>query len=343
LDVKLNGKGGPNPAHSLCPLTEPPHTDRMSLDTSAVLSAILSLETQLAALKAQLGVKSAAPSGKSAPKKELKEPKEKKERAPTEWLLFTKRIRSLLEDNGFDKKDLGGPALLSFCKVLKEENAELDSWEDADVLARRADWTVPERKKKSTSETSSVVSGGAAAAGEPKPKKVKKAKKSAPSDDEAAPASDAEESTASSQKKRGPKPLSEMSPEERAIAEARNKAAAEKRKATNAAKKAKEAAAEAPSSPIAAGLSNAAALPLPASPKSQSSVKTETSGFQKIRLDGRGYLVNFESGHAYFRNPDDSMGDWAGLFHKTGGGESKKAAWIDTTVRAPLSALEELD
>lgn len=307
----------------------------MSLDTSAVLSAILSLEAQLAALKAQLGAKSAAPSGKSAPKKE---PKEKKERAPTEWLLFTKRIRSLLEDNGFDKKDLGGPALLSFCKVLKEENAELDSWEDADILARRADWTVPERKKKSASETSSVVSGGAAAAGEPKPKKVKKAKKSAPSDDEAAPASDAEESTTSSQKKRGPKPLSEMTPEELSVAKARNKAAAEKRKATVAAKKA--AAAEAPSSPVV-GLSNAAALPLPASPKST------TSDFKPVVIkdaEGRrqAYFVNLETGHAYYRT-DTIMGDWAGLFHKTGGGENEKAAWIDTTVRAPLSALEELD
>jgi hypothetical protein len=290
----------------------------MSLDTSAVLAAIASLEAQLAALKSQLGVKSSAPTVKSSSKKSApKEPKEKKERAPTEWLIFTKRIRSLLETEGYDKKDLGGPALLSFCKTLKTENAELDSWEDADVLARRADWVVPERKKKSASETSSVVSAE-------KPKKA--------SADDAAPASDAEESTASSQKKRGPPKGLKLTEEQKA-----------QRKATREANKAKKAAAEAPSSPapsspIAVGLSNAAAVALPSSPKSESS-----TGFQKIRLDGQGYLVNFETGHAYKRNADDSMGDWAGLFHKTGGGANKKAAWIDTKVRAPLSALEELD
>jgi hypothetical protein len=285
----------------------------MSLDTSAVLAAIASLETQLAALKSQLGVKSSGLSVKGSSKKSApKEPKEKKERAPTEWLLFTKRIRSLLETEGYDKKDLGGPALLSFCKTLKEENAELDSWEDADVLARRVDWTAPERKKKSASETSSVASAE-------KPKKA--------SADDAAPASDAEESTASSQKKRGPPKGLKLTEEQKA-----------QRKATREANKAKKAAAEAAPAPIAVGLSNAAAVALPSSPKSET-----TTGFQKIRLDGQGYLVNFETGHAYKRNPDDSMGDWAGLFHKTGGGANKKAAWIDTAVRAPLTNLDELD
>jgi len=294
----------------------------MSLDTSAVLAAIVSLEAQLAALKMQLGgAKSAPKSGpKSAVKapKEAKEPKEKKERAPTEWLLFTKRIRSLLESADYGKKDLGGPALLSFCKTLKTENADLDSWDDADILARRADWTVPERKKKASSGASSVVSA------EPDLKMPALA-----SEDEA-PASDAEESTASGKKKRGPPKGVKLSDEEKA-----------KRKATREANKAKKAAgaAPAPSSPVV-GASNAAALPLPSSPKS------DTSVLKKIILkeEGRprGYFVNMETGHAWHRT-EDTIGDWAGVFHKTGGGAKKTEAWIDHSARSPLSALEDVE
>lgn len=47
------------------------------------------------------------------------------------------------------------------------------------------------------------------------------------------------------------------------------------------------------------------------------------------------FFVNIDTGHAYHRNPDGSMGPWAGIFHKTGGGANRKLPWVDTSVPEP--------
>lgn len=310
-----------------------------SLNTSAILSAISVMEKELASLRAQLSpVKEKKAVKKTSAPSAVVSTEEKKPRAPTAWLLFTERVRGLLRENGYEKKSLG-PEMTKFCSELKKENEDLASWAAADILARRAAWVAPEGK--TPSAPASVVEEAAEA--EEKPKKARKSaweglseeeraakiakmqagrKAKKPSDaEEAAPASDAEESTTSSQKKkRGPKKQSEMTPEELAADKAKRAA----KKAEKAEKK------DAPSSP--------ALPPLPPSPSSEA----ETAVFKRVLLDGKRYLVNMSSGHSYFRAADDSQGDWAGIFRRTGG--KTGGPWVDDSVSEPVfTDLEELD
>jgi hypothetical protein len=319
-----------------------------SLNTSAILSAISVMEKELAALRAQI---SPATEKKEAAKKEKKEAKkeeaakkeekeEKKTRAPTAWLLFTERVRNLLRENGYEKKHLG-PEMTKFCSELKKDNEDLSSWSSEDILARRAAWTAPEAKapsapasvveeKEEKEEKKPRKSAWEGLSEEDRAAKIAKmqagraAKKAAkgPEAEEAAPASDGEASvTSSEKKKRGPKKLADMSSEERAAHAAKVK--------ERAAKKAEKKAA--PSSPELP--------PLPPSPVAS----VGESSFKRVLLDGKRYLVNMTSGHTYFREADDSQGDWAGIFKKTG---SKKTGgpWVDDSISEPVfTDLEELD
>jgi hypothetical protein len=308
-----------------------------------LLSEVKSMNGRLSALEGLVSAKpsasapasAAAGGGKKAKKdKKVSSDEEKPKRAPTAWVLFTGRVRSVLSEAGFPKKDLGVDAIM-FSSSLKDENADLDSWSDADILARRGAWVKPEVSKKKASEAPSVVleDGEVAPSEDEAPAKKerknpwagltpeqkaeriakmkagKAAKKASTSvsvsEDEEAPASDGEAAaapasvTSSEKKKRGPKKFSEMSPEE--LAEAKAKRAAKK---------------EAKSTAAAAVGGGAAALPaLPASPKS--SVSGPLDGFQRVMLSGAPYWVNLSSGHCYKRLSDGGQGEWAGIFHRT--------------------------
>jgi hypothetical protein len=333
----------------------------MSLNTSSILSAISAMEQQLAALRAQLGGASVVTSSPVKTTTE-KKPRKKSDAPPSAWRLFTDRVRVLLAANGYSGKALGTECV-QFCSSLKDENADFSSWADADILARRAAWTVPEVSKAEAkfgpgwvknkawrkTPTGSVVSDGEADGGAApavaEPKKVRKnpwadltpeqraakvaamkagrdAKKAAESTTEVvesapapapAPAEDAVSDGGSSAKK-ARKPWS-----------AETKAAA---KAKRDAKKA------------AASSTTAEMPPLPPSPPESVSGGTE---FQGIMLGGTRYLVNLASGHCYHRETDGSQGEWAGLFHRTGGPKNN-GPWIDTAVPEPsFTDLDELD
>lgn len=327
------------------------------MSSPAILAAIASLEAQLSALKAQLSL----PSGKTesangkplaptaAPKKAPapKEEKEKKERKTSEWAVFTARVRALLKEAGYEKKDLS-VGCLQFCGDLKKENAEFASWASEDILARRAAWSAPEAKEKPTEAASVISADGDAeapsegpakkkrgpkkysemtpeelAAAKAKREAKKEAKSSAPPSEDEAPPSDGEgaaSATSSEKKKRGPPKGLKLTEEQKA-----------QRKATREANKAKKEEASAPASPA---LSASSALPpLPPSPKTTAA----PSGFQPVMLGGNRYYINLASGHAYHRNEDGSQGHWAGLFSRT------PKPHVDFSVPEPESDFADLD
>lgn len=255
------------------------------------------METQLAALRAQLGVASSG--AKSSPVKTSTEKKERKksDAPPTAWRLFADRVRDLLRSNGYEGKAIGTECV-QFCSTLKEENADFSAWSDADILARRADWSAPEtskqkasgksyRKKKDSSSASVASEGGS----------VKSAP--APTEAEAPAVTDGEGSVSSDKKKPGPAKGKKWSDEAKASAKA-------KRDAKKAAKNTDEA---------PASSSVVAPPPLPASPD-DSEAEDELAGFQRVSLAGARFWVNMKTGHAYHRETDDSRGDWAGLFKR---------------------------
>jgi hypothetical protein len=267
-----------------------------TIDISSILSSISVMETQLAALRAQLGVASSG--AKSSPVKTSTEKKERKksDAPPTAWRIFADRVRELLRSNGYEGKAIGTECV-QFCSTLKAENAELSAWSDADILARRADWTAPEvskqkasgksyRKKKSDSSSASVQSDGGS---------VNLAPVSAEA--EAPAVTDGEASVSSDKKKPGPAKGKKWSAETKA-------AAAAKRAAKKASKTTEDA-------PVSSSV--VAPPPLPASPE-DSGDEDELAGFQRVSLGGARYWVNMKNGHAYQRESDDSRGDWAGLF-----------------------------
>ena len=266
-----------------------------SVDVSSILSAISAMETQLATLRAQLG---GAPSvAKSSPAKGKapteKKPRKKSDAPPSAWRVFADRVRELLRNNGYEGKAIGTECV-QFCSALKEENADLSSWADADILARRGAWSAPEvskqkasgksyRKPKAESSSASVVSDGGSVKSAPAP----------------GPAEDGEASVSSDKKKPGPAKGKKWSDEAKASAAAKR-----------AAKKASKTTEDAP-----APSSSVAPPPLPASP-AESDAEDELAGFQRVSLGGARYWVNMKDGRAYLRESDDSRGEWAGLFKR---------------------------
>jgi hypothetical protein len=303
------------------------HQHKMSSTTeslNAILSLLQKMDGRISSLES---TKPSAPaaSGKAAKKERKAKAKEaaseegKAKRAPTAWLLFTNRVRDALRANGYEKAALGKECQM-FCASLKEEKAELASWSDADILARRAAWAAPEvskqkaagkswRKDKSGSAPASVVSGGEeeeADGGSEKPKKERK------------------------------NPWAGLSEEQKAERIA-------KMKAGKAAKKAASEGEEAPASPKASEAPKAkteAAAPKAApkeAPKASASASAAPSGgeFKPVMLSGNRYLVNLENGHAYHRLSDGGQGEWAGIFSKT------PKPHIDDSVPEPGAEAEE--
>jgi hypothetical protein len=189
-------------------------------------------------------------------------------------------VSTLLAANAYKGSDLA-VGCLQFCAALKTENSDLDSWVDADILARRAAWTAPPVKPraKKGSAPASVVTAD---------------------DGEIAPVADPAEKP----KKARKNPWEGLTPEER-------EAKIAKMKAGRAAKKD---AAPAPA-PVQSNVVSSLP-PLPVSPQTTVS-NEELAGFKKMMLANKAYWVNLTTGHCYLRRADNSRGDWAGLFSKT--------------------------
>lgn len=58
-----------------------------------------------------------------------------------------------------------------------------------------------------------------------------------------------------------------------------------------------------------------------------------TSSFKPVMLRSERYLVNLNTGHAYQRKENGSQGEWAGIFHRTGG--PKGGPWVNSSVPEP--------
>jgi len=278
-------------------------------ELSATRADVLALKSQVSSLQALLASKSVtAPAVASGKPVTEKKPRKKSDAPPTAWRLFTDRVRQILRDNGYTAKAVGVECV-QFCSTLKDENSDFATWQDADILARRASWSAPEvskqkaagkswRKPKTGSAPASVVSGG---------------------DDELdgdAPA----DSGADKPKKQRKNPWADLSPEERAAKSAKMQAGrAAKKAASDDAPVVTSAPAETTSAKTEPVVTNAAS-----SSSSAAAVVASSSapvGFKKVALtkDGKNerFWVNLESGHAYYRLADESQGEWAGLFSKT--------------------------
>lgn len=284
-------------------------------ETSKILSAISELKAQISSLEAKMGALALSPEPlKPAKGKAAKKPRDPDapKRQPTEWILFTNRVRSLLKANDYPV----GSEVQQFCSYLKSE-MELYKWTDDNILTFRQSWTAPERKVKEPKSE------------EPKPEKPKKVlspehkaallegkkKKAAErkaseseSDSEkpkakaaaevplpaSEPQSEAESTGSSESKKRGPKKGTKLTEEQ--------KAARKAKRAENKAKKLQTAIA--PSEEKEEGEvseSEAEAEPEP-----------EVS-LNPLILKGKRYLWNPLNNHCYHREEDGTQGDWAGL------------------------------
>lgn len=283
-----------------------------SIDVSSLLSTISSMEQQLASLRAQLsGSAKTSASVPVSPAPAEKKQRKKRNGPPTAWVLFSDRVREVLRTNGYAKSDLG-IRCVQFCSSLKDENAEFSTWVDADILARRAAWTAPTESKQAAAgihyvKGKKVVTPPGSTTG---------SVASVAENNVVAPVSDAVEVVSdggSAAKKRKP-----WSAETKAAAKAKR----------DAKKDAKKAAATTTSSNTTT--TEAVALPLlPPSPPET----VVTSEFKGVMLGGGRYLVDLNSGHCYKRAADGSQGDWAGIFHRSGG--PKGGSWIDDSVAEP--------
>jgi len=320
----------------------------------AILSELKTLNGRISSLESS---KPSAPAAGGKAKKEKKERKSKSSdsepRAPTAWRLFADRVRTLLRAEGYEGKALG-PQCVQFASSLKEENADFSSWSDSDILARRAAWAAPEVSKgelkggkgwaktgerRASSKPSSVVSGEAPEEAEEEAEKPKKARKNpweGLSDEQKAERIAKMKAGKAAKKAaaEGSAPEAEeeapVSPKVKAEAAPKVKAEAAPKVKAEAAPKVKAEAAK-PSSPKAAPKSTPAA-PVAAAPVVAASAAGQ---FKPVLLVGVRYLVNMESGHAYYRNEDGSQGDWAGIFSRT------PKPHVDTSVPEPGAEGEE--
>ena len=218
-----------------------------------------------------------APAGKAGKAKKAPKARDPSAppKAPNAWILFTSRVRSVINESGVLGEKKLGKECTQFCSSLKEENAELDSWAAETILARFSGWTVPEQSKM-------------AAAG------ISFAKKNKGS--EAAVEAAAEPAAE--------KPKRVISDEQKAKMKAGRERAAAAKKAAAAGS---APVAEAPAA-VAAPVSAPAAV-AEAEAEEWKSIKLKTgSGFQL-------YLWNPANNHCYNRESDGGQGEWAGVFN----------------------------
>jgi hypothetical protein len=320
---------------------------------SSIHSELLALRAQVSSLQAALEAKTVSAPAKM--EKAAKKPKKERDpeapkRPANAWILFTKRVRDLLKENGYTKEAVGIEANM-FSSTLKDENADLASWSDEDILARRADWTRPAVSKWVSvhgvkPKTGSVVSGedaedGAASAEKPKKArknpweglseeakaeriakmKAGKAAKKAAAEDDGCGASGAEvpaETLAALDAALGASPFAEP----------------KKAKKTEPALKK----AETPASPKPSAAASASAVASAGGGGAAAASASASGGeFRAVLLGGKKYLVNQTTGHSYHRLADGGQGEWAGMFVKT------PKPHIDDSVPEPTPEAEEED
>ena len=329
LEVKLNEKRGYIPGISLLFIQSSINkmsSSNVSLilsELSATRADVLALKSEVSSLRAALSAKSAPAAASGKPVAE-KKPRKKSDAPPTAWRIFSDRVRDVLRSlkDAEDKEVYSGKALgvqcVQFAADLKDENPALDSWSDADIIARRESWSAPTVSRgeakhgkgwaKTGDRRTAAKSGSVAAS-------------VASGDDdelegEAAPAASVDG------KKKRKNPWEGLTEEQRAAKSAAMKAGKAAKKATASSESADGAAAAAvavvtappsqtSSKPPAVVASSSAAAAV-AAPSSSGPV-----GFKKVALNNKRYWVNLENGHAYHRLADESQGEWAGLFSKT--------------------------
>ena len=303
------------------------------------MSSTISLATINAKIDALLGevallraAANSAPVAVSSPAKTAavaeKKPRKKRDGPPSAWIIFTNRVRDLLRGNGYTGADLGKQCQM-FCGSLKDENKELSSWADGDILARRAAWTAPAVTKQAEAGLhwkngkKVVTPTGSAAA-------------SVVSGDADGDAGDGGAAVVSAAPKKARKnPWEGLTPEQRASKVAAMKAGREAKKAGSTTESAADNTAAlhveaAPSPVLTAAASSSVTVTNAGNAAADSSPADE---FKGVMLGGNRYLVNLKTGHCYRREKDGSQGDWAGLFHRTGG--PKNGPWIDESVAEP--------
>jgi hypothetical protein len=309
-------------------------------ELSATRADVLALKSEVSSLRAALAAKTVSAPAAAASGKPVVEKKQRKksDAPPSAWRLFTDRVRELLRSvKDADGKDVYsgkpiGVECVQFCSTLKDENSELSSWSDADILARRAEWSAPEvskqkaagkswRKAKTDSAPGSVVSGG--------------------EEDEL----DGEAPAASStdgKKKQRKNPWEGLTPEQRAAKSAAMKAGKAAKKAAASSDSGAPVAETAASAVVSAPPAQTASKPAAVASSSAAAAVTTPStsgpaGFKKVALNGDRFWVNLESGHAYYRLADESQGEWAGLFSK-----SPKPN-VDKTAPEPVAEDEDFE
>ena len=243
-------------------------------------------------------VASSVPAGKAGKAKKTPKARDPSAppKAPNAWILFTSRVRSVINESGVLGEKKLGKECTQFCSSLKEENAELDSWAAETILARFSGWTVPEQSKM-------------AAAGISFAKKNKGSEAAAPESEAAAePAAVSE------------KPKRVISQEQKdKMRLGRERAAAAKK------------AAAAGSVPVAETPAPVAAAAAPVSAPAEAEAEEEEEWMpMKLRAGGviKHYLWNPTNNYCYNREPDGGQGEWAGIFNP-------KTKTIDSSVPEP--------
>jgi hypothetical protein len=313
------------------------------------MSSTISLATINAKIDALLGevallraAANAAPVTTSSPAKTAavaeKKPRKKRDGPPSAWIIFTNRVRDLLRGNGYTGADLGKQCQM-FCGSLKDENKELSSWADADILARRAAWSAPAVTKQAEAglhwkngKTVVTPSGSAAAS-----------VVSGDADGDADADGGAAVVSAEAPKKARKNPWEGLTPEQRAAKVAAMKAGRDAKKAggstdSSSADNTATVVVQAPPSPV---LTAAASSSGAVTNAGNAAVDSAADEFKGVMLGGNRYLVNLKTGHCYRREKDGSQGDWAGLFHRTGG--PKNGPWIDESVAEPTDGDDDGD
>lgn len=242
----------------------------MPKHSAEILKAIADLTAEVASLRALLQERK--PEKKA---KKVKDPLAPK-KEPNAWLRFTSRVHTLLQEH--PEMALKRTVEIQFASSLKAKKA-LDEWADGEILAERATWVAPPAKEK-----------------------AKKAAAPAASAASADNSADSDSDSASNQpkKRRGPKKLSEMTPEELAT----HKAKVAERKGKS--KKEKVAA--------------AAAVPLPASGSASEAEDEdeETIILVKKVIQGKKYIFNPKTNYIY-ADDHGSAGEFLGVFDGTSG------------------------
>jgi len=254
----------------------------ITLSTSQYESIMSKLESLEGLVQKSDAVAPSVPAGKAGKAKKTPKARDPSAppKAPNAWILFTSRVRSVINESGVLGEKKLGKECTQFCSSLKEENAELDSWAAETILARFSGWTVPEQSKM-------------AAAGISFAKKNKGSEAAAETAAEPAPAAE--------------KPKRVISQEQKDKMKAgRERAAAAKK------------AAAAGSAPVAVAVAETPA-PVAAAAAPVSEAEAEAEEWKSIKLKtGSGfqlYLWNPANNHCYNRESDGGQGEWAGVFN----------------------------